>query len=44
VAVDAARAARREQALADPNNFQRYLLDEDMGWWFTEGRRRALGR
>ena len=39
---DTEREARRAQALADPANYRRYLLDaEDLEWWQTEGRRRA---
>jgi len=45
VEVDAAREMRREQALADPQNYRRYLFDAlDLAWWEAEGRRRALGR
>lgn len=45
VGVDAAREMRRAQALADPENYRRYLFDAlDLAWWEREGRRRALGR
>ena len=34
------REARRAQALADPANYRRYLLDaQDLAWWEAEGRR-----
>jgi len=42
---DRARETRRAQALADPANYRTYLSDEqDLAWWESEGRARALGR
>jgi hypothetical protein len=39
---DAARKRRRDRALNDPQNYERYLKSrEDLEWWESEGRARA---